>query len=782
MSAFPSARIPDLVIIDDAASSSPSSSMPMLPAPTPAVALSSLPTSSVWDHFTRGKEVNKCKHCSEPIKVQPDGNTSNMRNHLKGRHLLELPSSRKKKRAPSPVDQRLRITSHFSSSSSSLTSSTPQHSIDKKHLTLLLLRMVIEMNVSFRGLTECNALKELLATTFGYVMPSRMTLRRLLPTYYTFLLNSLRTELLGVESLSITTDSTFLTRHQVPYVCITGHWIDENWELHSKVLSVFLAEQSETADYITTALRDVLETQLGLNRQVHCVVTDEGANFLTATEKLRKAEFVRESLRCACHRFQLTFKNAMFANPCKPLLALLEKCSNVTNKFKNGWMSAKRDILWRNQELYLEQLQKEISHLENEVSHGTRKKSELLEAKQAELSAAMSQLSFEKSERENNEGQRAAVIAETSELALVNDEATVPMAEDDDEIDEDGDELAGNVDLEAATLQKMTEKTCERLSNMKEYVDYIFRKRALVQKAATRWMTYVHVVKRTLMWRIPLMKSLDEIRADSTFRKKKKKDIDVEAEVNSVRISDDDANVLTQFLMVGDSARSVLESLESGNHTTIGSLLWHHSRLQVYLTSCSSNEEFTPMMREFCKLALDNSKTKFSADIDAPAMIAAVLDPRFRSLSFLSPPEAAKCRMCAQKAFVDLQIKTKQLTDWPPPPPSKKRKIGDFGADILDSVSPSKGVVSEFDRFIAQPNEPRTTDVLGWWKLHAGLFPTLGILARRYLAIPASSAASERLFSRLKFVATAARQNMSSDTLCMLLFVEQHLSGLTAAQ
>jgi len=177
-----------------------------------------------------------------------------------------------------------------------------------------------------------------------------------------------------------------------------------------------------------------------------------------------------------------------------------------------------------------------------------------------------------------------------------------------------------NVNLESATLQKMTEKPCERLNNMKEYVDYSFCKRALVQKAATRWMTYVHVVKRTLMWRIPLMKSLVEIRADPTFRRRKKKSIDVEAEVNAVRISDDDANVLTQFLMVGDSARSVLESLESGNHTTIGSLLWHHSRLQGYryLTSCSSNEEFTPMMPEFCKLALDNSKQSFQRTLMHP--------------------------------------------------------------------------------------------------------------------------------------------------------------------
>lgn len=753
-------------------------------SPTPAIALSASPTSSVWDHFARGENVNTCKLCKEHIKTQADSGTSNMRTHLKLKHKISLPSSRRAKRAPSPIHPALRITSHFSSSSSS--SPTPL-SVDKKSMTLLLLRMVIEMNVSFRGLTECTALRTLLTDAFGYQMPSRMTLRRLLPTYHSFLLNALKQRLSSVESLSITTDSTFLTSHQVPYICVTGHWIDDDWKLNSTVLSVFLAEQSETADYITKSLRDVLETRLGLNRKLHCIVTDEGSNFLTATDNLKRAEVLRESLRCACHRFQLTFKNAILDDSCKQLLALLEKCSTVTNKFKNGWMSTKRDILWRNQELFLEELTAEVDRLANDVSHSTRKISEELEAKQAELLIARSQLELEKGEREQSRVQIAAVIAETSELSLIDDDVKISMADDDDEkndeIDEEKGDTAAEIELENSTLEKMKEKKCELLANMKDYVDYIFRKRALVQKAATRWMTYVHVVKRTLMWRKALMKSLDEIRADPTFKKKKRSDIDVEAEVNALRISDDDAKVLTQFIMVGDSARTVLESLEGGNHTTIGSLLWHHSRLQSYLTTCSTNQEFVPMMRKFCELALNNSKTKFSADIDKPAMIAAVLDPRFRSLSFLPAPEAAKCFVCTKHAFMDLQIKQQQDSGTVAPPAPKKRKIGDFGADILDSVSPTKGVVqTEYDRFVAQPNEPRTTDVLDWWKSHATQYPTLATLARRYLAIPASSAASERLFSRLKLVATAARQNMSADTLCMLLFVEQHVASLTPGQ
>ena len=57
---------------------------------------------------------------------------------------------------------------------------------------------------------------------------------------------------------------------------------------------------------------------------------------------------------------------------------------------------------------------------------------------------------------------------------------------------------------------------------------------------------------------------------------------------------------------------------------------------------------------------------------------------------------------------------------------------------------------------------------------HGTRFSTLAVLARRYLAMPASSAASERLFSRLKLTATAARDNFDPRTLCQLLFVDAH--------
>jgi hypothetical protein len=117
--------------------------------------------------------------------------------------------------------------------------------------------------------------------------------------------------------------------------------------------------------------------------------------------------------------------------------------------------------------------------------------------------------------------------------------------------------------------------------------------------------------------------------------------------------------------------------------------------------------------------------------------------------------------------------------------PSKKSKVNhpsvlsDFTSDILDTVSPTKAVPkTELEKYLMLEEEERDTDPLEWWRLNRRRYPTLAVLARRYLAIPASSASSERLFSRLKLTATATRQGMSAETLCELLFVSYHQKEL----
>ena len=51
-------------------------------------------------------------------------------------------------------------------------------------------------------------------------------------------------------------------------------------------------------------------------------------------------------------------------------------------------------------------------------------------------------------------------------------------------------------------------------------------------------------------------------------------------------------------------------------------------------------------------------------------------------------------------------------------------------------------------------------DILGWWKTHSEMLPDLSKLAQLYLAIPATSTQSERVFSASVRVSSSSRTSL----------------------
>ena len=793
-------------------SSSPVNSVPSLSSAHGASVIqssqsvSTTDTSGVWQYFNVGEGrdagYNLCTvpRCGRRIKTQSRGQTSNMISHLLTNHKITI----------QPRTARVTSASSLSSSSSSRQSPNiaaylkPSLSSDaasanrppptkqqRQQWTLMLLRMAVDMNVSFRSLCECGIFREFLEEELGWRMPSRMTLSRLLPAYHAHLVGRLREQLLTVDSLCITTDSTFLTRQQVPYICITGHWIDRDWQLHDEVLAVFLAEQSETAEFISTKLKNVLENQLGITRKLHCITTDEGQNFLAAVDMLKNSELVRESLRCACHRLQLTMRNAYKHSECIQLKQLLDKCSKIVNVFKTGWASTKRDILARYQLQHVEGLKKDVAELEKEAAaHATRAAAIALDKSNSRLRMAGEVLAEDGTDSKQEESEQARENQELNDLLAV-DNSSSSLRFDDDSEREKKDDLSDNdneADLDEAEIERLVSESSQmaaRVQHDKAFVDYIFNKRALIQRAGTRWLTYVYVVERCVVWHKPLMNALMEIRSGQQTGRMRNVDW------NNLHISDQECNILTTFIIVGRAIKQVIVALEGSKHCTIGLLLRDYHRLREYMTELIKQNEISPILKMFCQKTLDNCILKFTASVDKAAMTAVMLDPRFKHVSFLSRIDATKCIEALRQAFTDLEVEMGRLDTMAESlssAPRKRQRVNnpdvytDFSANILDAASPVKGHhlnQTELDRYLAHPHEPeRSTDPLAWWKLYAPKYPKVAILARRYLAIPASSASSERLFSQLKLRVPAARQGLDPDTVCMLLFVNCHMGKL----
>jgi len=78
----------------------------------------------------------------------------------------------------------------------------------------------------------------------------------------------------------------------------------------------------------------------------------------------------------------------------------------------------------------------------------------------------------------------------------------------------------------------------------------------------------------------------------------------------------------------------------------------------------------------------------------------------------------------------------------------------------------------ELCEFFTMPNLPISEDPLLWWKVHSVQFPHLSKLAANYLAIPPTSADSERHFSASGNIVTPTRCSLDPEKVKMLVFLK----------
>ena len=236
-----------------------------------------------------------------------------------------------------------------------------------------------------------------------------------------------------------------------------------------------------------------------------------------------------------------------------------------------------------------------------------------------------------------------------------------------------------------------------------------------------------------------------------------------------------------------------------GEVPTLGSLSRKVTQLLLYLSrpkppqSWGLNKDWADLpiavtcMRDF----LLNDLTKRWDTGNVLLGMAAFVDPRHKSLEWLKRHQ----QHTIQKQLLEemFAVSGLQMTEIAPSNEDdaqivKPRRFDD--CDFLDEDEPDEqdtskaaagalqrvAVQGEYDAWLLVP-EARVIDAnspidpLAWWKMHDGQFPTIAKLARKYLAIPASSAPSERVFSRAKLIQQRQRWNLLPQRLeaCVML-------------
>ena len=79
--------------------------------------------------------------------------------------------------------------------------------------------------------------------------------------------------------------------------------------------------------------------------------------------------------------------------------------------------------------------------------------------------------------------------------------------------------------------------------------------------------------------------------------------------------------------------------------------------------------------------------------------------------------------------------------------------------------------------FGEEPEASYDVDPLLWWREWKGKYPTVVRLARKYLAIPATSVEAERCFSALGLILSKRRLAMTAEHASMQMFLKDKLQN-----
>ena len=93
-----------------------------------------------------------------------------------------------------------------------------------------------------------------------------------------------------------------------------------------------------------------------------------------------------------------------------------------------------------------------------------------------------------------------------------------------------------------------------------------------------------------------------------------------------------------------------------------------------------------------------------------------------------------------------------------------------------DQLGDSDIAQKEVDRYLSSiVTIQGFVTILAWWKEHEMFYPHIPMVAKKYLAIPASSVASEPVFSFTGNLVNKKRTRMSPDTVKTMVFLNKNM-------
>ena len=153
-------------------------------------------------------------------------------------------------------------------------------------------------------------------------------------------------------------------------------------------------------------------------------------------------------------------------------------------------------------------------------------------------------------------------------------------------------------------------------------------------------------------------------------------------------------------------------------------------------------------------------------------VLAAAMDPRFRSLSF--DPSIDVAQVCG--TIMEQATSTSQAEGVTTVEPSPKRSVSALDMllgkdDELRDACMSSMVLEQAMQYFTEQPAPRSVAPLLCWKDSSSWYPLLTRLVKRLLCTPCTSVPAKRIFTCSGLIASKLRASLTQENVDMLVFL-----------
>ncbi|XP_026481047.1 zinc finger BED domain-containing protein 1-like [Ctenocephalides felis] len=279
----------------------------------------------------------------------------------------------------------------------------------------------------------------------------------------------------------------------------------------------------------------------------------------------------------------------------------------------------------------------------------------------------------------------------------------------------------------------------------------------LINKNITRWNSTYHMLERLVEQR-PAISAVLNDRSVTNIRT-----------AVSLEITEQEwaiIGMLVAILRPFEMSTSLLSYEKAVTLSTAKPLM------SSLMRRCSEriNEEESIHIKKFKKLIRTEIMDRFLYNVDDGNLtvfdMASILDPRYKD----EVPHNVK-----QKAIVLLRRmeETTPITIEEESSDIERYYLDVFFDEERDDAMPTI-TKSEIDIYITEKPISKRDCVFEWWRRNENKYKKLSMIAKKYLAIPATSTPSERVFSTAGNIITNRRNCLRPDNVDMLVFLYEN--------